>query len=329
MSRPRLLKIQRYISALAARGITGPQLSAAQLAQPDDLSLPDYLAIVQDITAVAPPDFALSFGAARRLPEMGVVGHAIQSCGTLGEALNIWMNFSDLSGDPLRCRSTIEGDTWSLEFRAVNVLSPSAARFCAEEFAACFFRFAADITEIDRADSLTEFQHRAAPDVDYANFLPGPVHFRCVHNRIRMPATVLAALVLTRDDETFNLLIEHFKSRRPGESQNSTASQMRQYLMAATGKSQKLADVAQALGISARTLNRKLTDEGTTFTRVLAEFRNDYAQALAREGTLGAKQIAHAVGFRTHQSLRRAFANWNGQPLGEWRTAHSPARRQK
>ncbi|MCB5945659.1 helix-turn-helix domain-containing protein, partial [Acidocella sp. KAb 2-4] len=177
-----------------------------------------------------------------------------------------------------------------------------------------------ETTGYDCADAIVEFHHTPHPGLDYARYLPGRISFGAARNRLILPEAVLDRPILSRDDELCGLLVEQALARRPGQEHDGrTARQLRQLFIMSPGTTPPLTEAADALGLSTRTLNRRLKAEGTSYTRILAAFRNDYAKALAREGTLGTKQIAHAVGFRSHQSLRRAFTQWNGHPLGGWR----------
>ena len=79
------------------------------------------------------------------------------------------------------------------------------------------------------------------------------------------------------------------------------------------GGPMQLPAVARSLGVSARTLQRRLAAEGTDFARVLDEVRADAAVELLRAGDLGFTAIADRVGFADAKSLRRAFVRWFGK----------------
>lgn len=88
-------------------------------------------------------------------------------------------------------------------------------------------------------------------------------------------------------------------------------------------------DVAQALSLHRRTLNRRLAAEGTTFQRVLDRVRLAVAQQLLDDTRLSQPNIAEILGYRDEVSFLRAFRRWTGSTPGAWRrrTAHGPARR--
>ena len=326
MSAPRARKILLYAAMLKESGAgdavplaARQEAEAARDAGPD-LPLDVYVPLLEGIAARSPADFALRFGGSRRLVDLGVVGHAILSCETLRQAHAIWQRFSGLAGDPVTYRTRQAGGAIRDEIIPAATLSPRLARFCAEEWIASFCHFAQETIGGDCAGMTLEFRHQRAAGVDYERLLPVAARFGCGRSAVTLPDHSLDAPILSRDDEMFELLSRHFASYPPGDQQGIVA-QLRHLFLACAGRPPRLAEAADRLGTSARTLNRRLAEKGTCYSAVLAEYRADHARTLIREGTLGTKQIAHALGYRSHQSLRRAFAGQEGQPIGRWKAA--------
>ncbi len=71
--------------------------------------------------------------------------------------------------------------------------------------------------------------------------------------------------------------------------------------------------VARELTISARTLQRHLKNEGTSFQAVLTNTRETLALHYLREGHLPATEIAFLLGYEEPNSFYRAFHAWTGQ----------------
>ncbi|MFD2333581.1 AraC family transcriptional regulator ligand-binding domain-containing protein [Cohnella sp. GCM10020058] len=79
--------------------------------------------------------------------------------------------------------------------------------------------------------------------------------------------------------------------------------------------------VAQALGLSDRTLQRRLTEEGAGFKQLLAETRHEQALAFLADPSLEIKEVAFLVGFEDPNSFHRAFRSWEGATPANWRAA--------
>lgn len=86
------------------------------------------------------------------------------------------------------------------------------------------------------------------------------------------------------------------------------------------------ADVAQALAMHRRTLNRRLRNEGTTFQQVLDRVRFTVAKELLENAALPLPQIAAALGYSEVSSFMRAFRRWTGTTPSAWRGSAYPLR---
>jgi AraC-like DNA-binding protein len=69
-------------------------------------------------------------------------------------------------------------------------------------------------------------------------------------------------------------------------------------------------DVSRQLGVSERTLRRRLTEEGTSFAELLDKVRASMHATLARERDQSGKHIAGKLGFESTSALRRAEKRW-------------------
>jgi AraC-like DNA-binding protein len=80
-------------------------------------------------------------------------------------------------------------------------------------------------------------------------------------------------------------------------------------------------DVARNLGMSRRTLERKLADEGLNFTEILQQLRRDLAVRYLDDRKLQVSKIAWLLGFREVSAFTHAFKRWTGKAPSEMRTA--------
>jgi AraC-like DNA-binding protein len=83
--------------------------------------------------------------------------------------------------------------------------------------------------------------------------------------------------------------------------------------------------VAQELGMSVRTLARRLGELGVSFARILDELRQDLAVRYLRDPDLGLSQIAFLLGYSEPSAFSHAFRRWTRTTPGEWRTKHAGA----
>ena len=71
--------------------------------------------------------------------------------------------------------------------------------------------------------------------------------------------------------------------------------------------------VARELAVSTRTLQRRLSDEGTTFQTVLGETRESLAKQYLAHSALSTGEIAFLLGYEEPNSFYRAFRGWTGE----------------
>jgi len=80
--------------------------------------------------------------------------------------------------------------------------------------------------------------------------------------------------------------------------------------------------IASELGMSDRTLQRRLTDEGTNFKHLLTQVRHHQAREYLSDPSLDIKEVAFLIGFEDQNSFYRAFRLWEGDTPSKWRTEH-------
>lgn len=84
----------------------------------------------------------------------------------------------------------------------------------------------------------------------------------------------------------------------------------------------ELADVARELGLSERTLQRRITDAGTTFRQLTIEARQEQGRELLRNPSADIDEIAYLLGYQDTSSFYRAFRFWEGVTPARWRENH-------
>ena len=94
-----------------------------------------------------------------------------------------------------------------------------------------------------------------------------------------------------------------------------------QLLSRSPGRFPQISTVAKHLGMSERTLRRRLRDADTTYRRLLAEYRLDLAGEYLRNSALPAQEIAVLVGYSEPASFHRAFCKRFDQTPHHFRQA--------
>ena len=80
-------------------------------------------------------------------------------------------------------------------------------------------------------------------------------------------------------------------------------------------------DIARNLGMSERSLGRKLADEGLNFTEIFQQMRRDLAVRYLDDHKLHVSKIAWLLGFNDVSAFTHAFKRWTGKAPSQMRTA--------
>ncbi|MFW2374110.1 MAG: helix-turn-helix domain-containing protein [Gammaproteobacteria bacterium] len=70
--------------------------------------------------------------------------------------------------------------------------------------------------------------------------------------------------------------------------------------------------VSSRLGIPIRTLQRRLKNDGLTYSRLVADVRCEAACRLLKDPSSGVAGIATALGYADPSNFSRAFQRWTG-----------------
>jgi AraC-like DNA-binding protein len=108
---------------------------------------------------------------------------------------------------------------------------------------------------------------------------------------------------------------------------------VRNELLAQPSRFPDLETVARALRVSARTLRRRLREEGASFRDVLADVRKSLALDYLERSTLSVAEIANLLGYEEPANFNRAFRQWTSEGPGQYRLrlasrarrAHTPS----
>ncbi len=119
---------------------------------------------------------------------------------------------------------------------------------------------------------------------------------------------------LTSSEELWKVFEPDLRRRLASlQAGSTTAERVRAVLLESlpSGRA-NIGDVATRLGVSARTLQRRLRSEGAGFGGVLAEVRQQLARHYLAQTDLPCNEIAFLLGYDEPNSFFRAFQGWTG-----------------
>jgi AraC-like DNA-binding protein len=75
----------------------------------------------------------------------------------------------------------------------------------------------------------------------------------------------------------------------------------------------RAAEIAKRLGLSQRTFARRLSQDGLTFSDLLADLRQDLSRSYLADDDLSVSQIAWMLGYQEIGAFSHAFKRWTGR----------------
>ncbi len=158
---------------------------------------------------------------------------------------------------------------------------------------------------------------------DYESLFDCPVKFGQAIPGLLLPAAVLQLPVVQNEDTLREYLrqtpYQLVRRDTPGVDRRLSDQVESILTRHASGAMPGAREVASALNMSARTLHRRLTQEGTSFQQLKDSFRAGLARHYLGRQELSIDAIATLMGFQDNSAFYRSFRKWTGMSPGEYR----------
>jgi AraC-like DNA-binding protein len=238
-----------------------------------------------------------------------LVEYAARNAPTLEDAMEIAAAYAPLMNDRLRMRVVRTRAEVRVEHWVAGEPSSLGRHF--DEFAmTTAVRFVDEVTGGRARVSRVEFVHVAEPRRSPADLFAAPVRYGADRNAFCFPRTFAECPL--HGDATLSRLLCELSDREIAEAPRwDVATRARVAVAEALASSDAEAqEVAGKLGVSVRTLERRLGEQRTTFAEVRDRYRRDLALHLvARKTQL--PEAAKRLRFGTTRGLVRALTRWS------------------
>ncbi len=302
--------------------LAGTDLTPADLAQPGGLCPVSLLRRLylraRDITAE--PALGLHYGSHLPLTAHGVLGYALLSCRSVGQALDILMKYYRLLLGGAVLEHRVSGERLVIGYRAAG--SALVDR-----------QFDQEVFYAGLVAALTQLLHRPLSDARFRFSYPAPAHratyvrllgdqlsFDDSEDAIELPLSLLELTPEFANPAMLQLYQQQCEQMLGQmEARDGLAGQLRRYLLSAQGRFPSLAETAAHFHQSTRSLRRHLAQEQSSFQAVRDEVRMELAERYLRDPALSVAQVAELLQFSDLSNFRRAFLRWTGQSPAQYR----------
>ncbi len=150
-----------------------------------------------------------------------------------------------------------------------------------------------------------------------------PVHFNSTRNALLVSEASLDVPNTLGDETIARFFDQHLEAQL---AQNAAPETLDKRVRLAITKMLSegvptLSAVAESLGMSARTLQRRLSEQEKSFQNLVDQARRELSQQLLNETDYSLAEIAFLTGFAEQSGFTRAFKRWSGQTPRSYRLA--------
>ena len=265
------------------------------------------------------PAIGLQLGTETKTERFHPIGLAALSSENFGAAIDQMARYKQLTC-PEEILQEKDDKEWNIQFRwlLADELEPPV-------LIECCFAWVLSTARVGTGTRLSPHRVELVQPCTHVKTIER--HFGCSvvcgaeRNQIVFRASDAHRPFVTRNAELLTVLAPQFEEELKQENGDENfAERVRLSIQQKlTGRRPTIEDIADALHVSPRTLQRRLQDDGLSFQRVLEEARHQLARHYLNNSVLELNEAAYLLGYEDANSFVRAFRTWEGVPPARWR----------
>ncbi|USD42110.1 AraC family transcriptional regulator [Vibrio sp. SCSIO 43135] len=302
--------------------LEGTHVQPSQLYTPDShITLAQKLVIFGNALSQSnEPGIGLRIGQQARFSDFGVLGYAVFSSNTLMDALIMGFKYLRLAGPVLRKEMWVEKDVGY--FRANQLVElDSLLPFCSEYW---FSAIQSLIEEVMQQPFPSKVIHFPFPKPEYGDLYEQIFHCPIVFDSDRLEwqfdATNLDNPLPSANAITLQSCLkscDEMLAKVVGNT--SLTDKITQIFLEQPGHYPSIDTVSSQLGMSSRTLRRKLSSEQNSYQAILDHVRFQLARHYLTSTQMSIEEVSDRIGFSDSANFRHAFRKWCGLSPREFR----------
>lgn len=243
----------------------------------------------------------------------GIVEHVCRAAPTLGEALRQWVRYLNLLDEAVAVGLEVEEDRALVRVERESEAPAPAAH---ELRWALIARYARELPAEPVRPIAVELAHPGPDDAGpYRAWFDAPVAFGAEETQLVIPRGALAARLVPADPAPLAILARAGEAlaQRAAADPPMTQQVKRALHDALRSDDAQVESVAKQLGLTVRTLQRRLKDEGASFQAAREDVRRTLAQRYVEDG-LSTAEISFLLGVSETGAFLRALKRWTAAP---------------
>jgi AraC-like DNA-binding protein len=284
------------------------------------------LALVRWAVARYGPGAGLQAAGGLQRGALSVLEYLVRSADDFGTAMQVLVRYQHLLGTPPTF-ARLPDDGVQLVLERPYDISSAVEVAIAEFMLVAIVIAVRDSTEPAWNPTRVAFRHApAGGEARYCETLRCGLAFEASQSAMSIDREALNRPMKGADPRLHRLLIDCMKSvlgprALGGRIADEVGAAVLELLP--TGRL-AVGSVAGQLGLTARTLQDRLKDEGTSYTELLESARRDLAHRYLREDQLSVPDVALLLGYSEASAFHRAFKRWTGLTPRQYRSRQLP-----
>lgn len=269
------------------------------------------------------PYFGIEFGIHQGLRLFGPLAYLISSNNTLGNALRDMQRYMRLQTTGAVVQMRRHGRTAMITYQ-ITEQTPFSTRHVHEHAIAAGLEIFRTILGRQWIPNDVLFQHGAVgKSSQYSRLLGLTPRFNTEFNALVFKSAELE-MPLADADPALHAFVEREMQHMDREFSDDLMDHVDALIRYALPLGEvSLRSIAGMMATSPRTLQRRLSDLGTSFQTRIDAARRQAAEHYLRNSGLQVTQIAQLVGFTSHTNLTHAFHRWHGTSPRSWQQSLS------
>lgn len=166
------------------------------------------------------------------------------------------------------------------------------------------------------------FKHTFTNSKYFSDYFDCPVNFNASENTLVFKAETLDVSTIKADKFIHQFLLERMEQEKSNlnKEDDLLTYEINKILKESMASGiPSITQVGEYLGVSARTLKRRLADRNLTFRELIQKNQQETATQLLSNSSQSVGEIAFLTGFSEQSAFNRAFKRWTGQAPSEYR----------
>jgi AraC-like DNA-binding protein len=267
------------------------------------------------------PGFSVRVGQEMKMDDYGVLGLSWKTCSKAGEIFERCERYFHLLSNTYVFKVEREGEISKVylhrEAHRRGVELSNEATFSATEVVL------KAMTETDITPISISFKHSPPSNLaSYEEAFGCPIHFNQSHNFMAYKTADLDTRTAKADVSINKFLVERVEEETRGIEVSSLkiAADVQALIKDALPSGiPSILQIGEHIGMSSRTLTRRLSESGLTFRDLVKQTQEKVSKDLLQNSSDTVSEIAFQTGFSEQSAFSRAFKRWTGQSPLDYR----------